>query len=146
MQLSCHLYMLFVDNFDLVKEIHSIDSVLEVIASTLNISQKRDPFQPHFTFLVDSLYQLSQSLDVNCNAELGLKVVLMTTPQAALLTMVFYNFRILIIILILLKSADLFLFFRMGKSFRSLYFGQSQLLFGQMNKSMIHWYQSFYGG
>ncbi|PWA96465.1 hypothetical protein CTI12_AA038640 [Artemisia annua] len=86
-QLSCHLYALFVDNFELVKEIHSVDSILEVISSTLMLSQNRDAFQPHFTFSVEGLYQLSEAIDVNCNAELGLKVVLMSTPQAAILNM-----------------------------------------------------------
>ncbi|XP_071738783.1 uncharacterized protein [Rutidosis leptorrhynchoides] len=82
-QLSCHLYSLLVDNFELVKEINSVESILKVIALTLEISQKRDMLQPHFTFSVDSLYQLSQTIDV----ELALKVVLMNPPQAALLTM-----------------------------------------------------------
>ncbi|KAJ9540122.1 hypothetical protein OSB04_026628 [Centaurea solstitialis] len=92
-QLSCHLYVLFVDSFELVKEVHMVDSVLEVLASTLNISQKRDAFQPHFTFSVEGLYQLSQAIDVCCNgehnptAELGLKVVLMSTPQPAIFSM-----------------------------------------------------------
>lgn len=88
-QLSCHLYVLFVDNFELVKEIHSVESILEVIAFSLERSQKRDTLQPHFTFSIESLYQLSQAIDV----ELGLKVVLMSTPQAALLTMVSFSYR-----------------------------------------------------
>ncbi|KVI09717.1 Nucleolar pre-ribosomal-associated protein 1, N-terminal [Cynara cardunculus var. scolymus] len=92
-QLSCHLYALFADSFELVKEIHLVDSVLEVLASTLKISQKRDAFQPHLTFSVEGLYQLSQAIDVCCNgehsptAELGLEVLLMSTPQAALFSM-----------------------------------------------------------
>ncbi|KAI7735982.1 hypothetical protein M8C21_022394 [Ambrosia artemisiifolia] len=86
-QISCHLYVLFVENLELVKEIHLVDSVLEFISSTLEISQKRNVLQPHFTFSVEGLFELSQAVDVNCNAELGLKVVLMSSPQPALLTM-----------------------------------------------------------
>ncbi|KAJ0657662.1 putative nucleolar pre-ribosomal-associated protein [Helianthus annuus] len=86
-QISCRLYVLFVENIELVKEIHLFDSVLELVSSTLEISQKRDVLQPHFTFSVEGLFELSKAVDVNCNAELGLKVVLMSTPQPALLTM-----------------------------------------------------------
>lgn len=87
-QISSHLYVLLVENIDIVKEIHLVDSVLELIFSTLKISQKRDALQPHFTISVEGLFELSQAIDVNCNAELGLKVVLMSTPQPALLSMV----------------------------------------------------------
>nr|XP_043632579.1 uncharacterized protein LOC122603821 isoform X2 [Erigeron canadensis] len=82
-QLSCHLYALFVDKFELVNEIHSADLILEIMFSTLKISQEREVNQPHFTFSIEGLYQLSQATD----AELGLKVVLINTPQAALLSM-----------------------------------------------------------
>ncbi|XP_076947008.1 uncharacterized protein LOC143618794 [Bidens hawaiensis] len=86
-QISCHLYVLLVENLELVKECHLVDSVLELISSTLEISQKRDVVQPHFTFSVEGLFELSQAIEGNCNAEVGLKVVLMSTPQPALLTM-----------------------------------------------------------
>ncbi|XP_076895789.1 uncharacterized protein LOC143548550 [Bidens hawaiensis] len=86
-QISCHLYVLLVENIELVKECHLVDSVLELISSTLEISQKRDVVQPHFTFSFEGLFELSQAIEGNCNAEVGLKVVLMSTPQPALLTM-----------------------------------------------------------
>ncbi|KAK9061269.1 hypothetical protein SSX86_018449 [Deinandra increscens subsp. villosa] len=86
-QISCHLYALFVENMDLMRETHLVDSVLDIISSTLKISQKSDVLQPHFTFSVEGLFELSQAFDVNCNAESGLKVVLMSTPQPELVTM-----------------------------------------------------------
>ncbi|KAI3799706.1 hypothetical protein L1987_35005 [Smallanthus sonchifolius] len=86
-QVSCQLYVLFVENLELVKEVHLVDSVLELISSTLEISQKREVVQPHFTISVEGLFELSRAIDGNCNAELGLKVILMSTPQPALLTM-----------------------------------------------------------
>lgn len=87
-QITHYLYVLFTDRFELLKEIHLADLVLEVLSSTLKISQKRDKIQPHLTFSVDGLYRLFQAIDGCCNGEYkGLEVVLMTTPQPAILTM-----------------------------------------------------------
>ncbi|KAC9631546.1 hypothetical protein E3N88_45514 [Mikania micrantha] len=52
-----------------------------------NVSQQKDVLQPHFNISVEGLFELSQAIDKNCNAESVLKVVLMSTPQPTLLTM-----------------------------------------------------------
>ncbi|KAL8193175.1 hypothetical protein R6Q57_027079 [Mikania cordata] len=86
-QISCHLYAHFVKNLEVVKEIHLVDSVLESISSTLDVSQQKDVLQPHFNISAEGLFELSQAIDKNCNTESVLKVVLMSTPQPALLAM-----------------------------------------------------------
>ncbi|KAL7615060.1 hypothetical protein Lser_V15G08570 [Lactuca serriola] len=88
-QLTHHLCVLFTDQFEVVKEMQLVDSVLEVICSTLKISEKRrEVFQPHLRFSIEGVYGLFEAVNACCcNGELGLEVVLMTTPQPGILTM-----------------------------------------------------------
>lgn len=89
-QLTHHLCVLFTHQFEVVKEMQLVDSVLEVICSTLKISEKRrEVFQPHLRFSIEGVYGLFEAVNACCcNGELGLEVVLMTTPQPGILTMV----------------------------------------------------------
>ncbi|KAL7262824.1 hypothetical protein ACSBR1_001060 [Camellia fascicularis] len=68
-------------------------TVLEILASTLKISQKRKVYQPHFTLSIEGLFRMYEVINVCSNgnyspsAELGLKAVLMSTPLVTLLCM-----------------------------------------------------------
>ncbi|XXG86023.1 hypothetical protein AAC387_Pa11g1011 [Persea americana] len=89
-ELSSYLFMIFVNDLKLAKDNPALaDSILHLLFSTLRISQKRKIYQPHFTFSVDGLLQLHQAIDEKFNkgsfgitAEIGLKIILMSTPLA----------------------------------------------------------------
>ncbi|GAB2229982.1 hypothetical protein Droror1_Dr00014238 [Drosera rotundifolia] len=62
-------------------------SILRVIVSTLELSQKREVHKPHYTLSVRDLYDLYLAIHYSkCSycAELALKVVLMSTPQVTI--------------------------------------------------------------
>ncbi|KAK6946890.1 LOW QUALITY PROTEIN: Nucleolar pre-ribosomal-associated protein 1, N-terminal [Dillenia turbinata] len=70
-----------------------VNLIVEVLTSTLKLSQERNTSQPHFTLSVEGLYQIYLAVDA-CNnakssfsAELGLKAILMSTPPTNIISM-----------------------------------------------------------
>ncbi|KAL5804145.1 hypothetical protein ACOSQ3_030945 [Xanthoceras sorbifolium] len=87
MELSSRLYKILVGGVNLIREnVSLVNSILEILISTLKISQKRKMYQPHFTLSLESLLQIYEAVNVyntakpSANAELGLKAILMSTP------------------------------------------------------------------
>ncbi|XP_042949109.1 uncharacterized protein LOC122281567 isoform X5 [Carya illinoinensis] len=93
-ELSLHLYKFLIGGSTFIEEnVALLDPFLQIIISTLKISQKRKIYQPHFTLSVEGLYQMYQSVNVNnyagscpC-AEAGLRAILMGTPAVAIFHM-----------------------------------------------------------
>lgn len=87
-QISSYLFKLLTrDTYSLTKNIPLVNSMLQVIASTLRLSQKRKIYQSHFTFSLHALVNLCRSIEaVSSDSEsdqtviLGLDVILMSTP------------------------------------------------------------------
>ncbi|KAJ0045378.1 hypothetical protein Pint_04163 [Pistacia integerrima] len=87
MELSSLLFKLLVAGAKLIREnVSLVKSILQILISTLNISQKRKLYQPHLTLSLESFFQIYQTVNVyntarsSANAELGLKAILMSTP------------------------------------------------------------------
>lgn len=87
MELSSLLFKLLVAGLKLIREnVSLVKSILQILISTLKISQKRKIFQPHLTLSLESFFQIYQTIDAHdnarpsANAELGLKAILMSTP------------------------------------------------------------------
>lgn len=63
-----------------------VDLILQIIISTLKISQKRKIYQPHFTLAIEGLYHVYEVVSLYdsrkslLTSEYGLKVMLMSTP------------------------------------------------------------------
>ncbi|KAH7861420.1 hypothetical protein Vadar_025943 [Vaccinium darrowii] len=80
-ELSTHLYKLLVGGNLIDENVHLVTSVLEILTSTLKISQERKVYQPHFTLSVEGLFKIYKVVNVCCDgifshcAELGLKAV-----------------------------------------------------------------------
>lgn len=93
-ELSSHIYKLLVDFMELLEaNVDLVKSILQILLSTLKISQKRKIYQPHLTLSVDSLNKLCEAAKVYSNgryntSELALKVVLMSTPQMGIFNLV----------------------------------------------------------
>ncbi|XP_059628326.1 uncharacterized protein LOC132271080 [Cornus florida] len=92
--LSSHIYKLLVGGMEVMKESVSLaSSILEILTSTLKMSQNRKIIQPHFTLSVDGLFHIYKAVDVygeaiyNPGAELGLRAVLMSNPPVAIFHM-----------------------------------------------------------
>uniref|UniRef100_A0A5B6YI04 Nucleolar pre-ribosomal-associated protein 1 N-terminal domain-containing protein n=1 Tax=Davidia involucrata TaxID=16924 RepID=A0A5B6YI04_DAVIN len=90
-ELSSHLYKLLVGDVKLMKEHGPLaSSILQILTSTLKISQKRKIFQPHFTLSFEGLFHIYRAVDVYGNArhspvaEFGLRTVLMSNPPVAI--------------------------------------------------------------
>jgi nucleolar pre-ribosomal-associated protein 1 len=87
-QISSYLFNLLTrDTYSLTEHILLVNSMLEVIISTLRLSQKRKIYQSHFNLSLDTLVNLCRSIDtVSSNMEssqtvfLGLDVILMSVP------------------------------------------------------------------
>ncbi|GLT56603.1 hypothetical protein SLA2020_296340 [Shorea laevis] len=84
MELSCHLYKLL-QRMNLAKEnVALVNPILEILSSTLTLSQKREMHQPHFTLALEGLILIYQAVNVHgtakfiANAVLGLKAILMS--------------------------------------------------------------------
>ncbi|KAA8534396.1 hypothetical protein F0562_031913 [Nyssa sinensis] len=92
-ELSSQLYELFVGDIALMKENGPlVSSILQILTSTLKISQKRKIFQPHFTLSFEGLFHIYQAVDGYGNtgdsvAEYGLRTVLMSNPPVAIFHM-----------------------------------------------------------
>lgn len=96
MELTSHLYKLLVDGVNLIRENSSLaGSVMEILISTLKISQKRKMYQPHFSLSLERLLQMYEAVNEphsaeQCpNAELGLKAILMSTPVVDIFHLVY---------------------------------------------------------
>lgn len=93
-ELAAHLYRILVGCTKFIQEKTRItDLILELLMSTLKISQKRKVYQPHFTISFEGLYHLCKAVDACCSgafsstAEIGLKAILMSTPPVSILHM-----------------------------------------------------------
>lgn len=92
-ELSSHLYKLLADGKLIKENVSLVNSVLNVLTSTLRISQKREVYQPHFTLSVEGIFQMYEAVHVcsdgrySSNAVAGLEAVLMSTPPAAIILM-----------------------------------------------------------
>lgn len=95
MELSLHLYKFLIDGVAFIREnVALLVPFLQIMMSTVKISQKRKIYQPHFTLSVEGLYRVYQAVNVynsavSCPcAEVGLKAILMGTPPVAAFHMV----------------------------------------------------------
>ncbi|KAJ4774620.1 Nucleolar pre-ribosomal-associated protein 1 [Rhynchospora pubera] len=87
-QMSSYLFKhLTRDRYSLTEHISLVNAMLQVIVSTLRLSQKRKIYQPHFTFSLQAVVNLCRSIDtVSSYMESdrtvlhGLDVILMSTP------------------------------------------------------------------
>ena len=71
-----------------------VNLFLQIMTSTVKISQKRKIYQPHFTLSIEDLYQIYQAVNEYNHAgsypcaEVGLKAILMGAPPAGFFQMV----------------------------------------------------------
>ncbi|WRX29039.1 Nucleolar pre-ribosomal-associated protein 1 [Theobroma cacao] len=87
MELASHLYKLLVGGMKLINE-HAafVNPTLQIIISTLKMSQKRQMYQPHFTLSLEGLFQIYRAVNehdigrYSGNAECGLEAILTSTP------------------------------------------------------------------
>ncbi|XP_037495810.1 uncharacterized protein LOC105637608 isoform X2 [Jatropha curcas] len=94
MEFSSHLYKLLVRGLKFIKEnAWLINSVLQIIISTLKISQRRDTYQPHFNLSFEGLFQIYQALGAcdtsrpSPSVEFGLQAILRSTPPIDIFSM-----------------------------------------------------------
>ncbi|KAL5548345.1 hypothetical protein UlMin_003576 [Ulmus minor] len=93
MELVSHLYRFLVGGVIFMENSALVNSCLEIMISTLKISQKRKVYQPHFNLSIEGLYQIYKAIYTlddarTCaSAEFGLKAILMSTPPADLFCM-----------------------------------------------------------
>ncbi|XVF79543.1 hypothetical protein PTKIN_Ptkin14bG0231500 [Pterospermum kingtungense] len=87
MELASHLYKLLLGGMKLINEYAAfINPTLQIIISTLMISQKRQMYQPHFTLSHEVLYQICFAFNehdtgrFSANAESRLEAILMSAP------------------------------------------------------------------
>ncbi|KAJ8763357.1 hypothetical protein K2173_002240 [Erythroxylum novogranatense] len=92
MGLVSHLFRLLFDGLKLSNEdVGLADVLLQIIMSTLKISQKRKIYQSHYTVSIAGLFKIYQACDVPnaassyFSAESGLKTILMSTPPVDIL-------------------------------------------------------------
>ncbi|KAL3520732.1 hypothetical protein ACH5RR_018881 [Cinchona calisaya] len=93
-ELAAHVYQILVGCTKLIQEHTRItDLILQLLMSTLKISQKRKIYQPHFKLSLEGLYQLYDAVDAcpggsfSSTSEIGLKAILMSTPPVSVLHM-----------------------------------------------------------
>ncbi|XP_055805226.1 uncharacterized protein LOC129874030 isoform X2 [Solanum dulcamara] len=93
-ELSCNLYKMLIEGVEMLKvNTQLVKLIIQILRSTLRISQKRKVYQPHFTLSVESLLQLCEVVDECCDgrqslvAQIGLEAVLMSTPPVNILRM-----------------------------------------------------------
>lgn len=99
-EVSSYLLNLLVSSLGILKEsIRLINSIFDVISSTLKISQKRKVYISHFTVSLDTLFQCYQVMDkelrhtmFNETYELGLRTLLMCTPPSIIFSTVYIVF------------------------------------------------------
>lgn len=95
MAISSRLYRLLGRGLVSVQEnATSVNLILQILSATLNISQKRKMYQPHFTITVEGIFQLFEAVascdspQVDASAERGLNTILMSTPPVDIISMV----------------------------------------------------------
>lgn len=95
MELLSHLYRFLVGGVTLIKENTTlVNAILELMISTLKISQKRKIYQPHFNVSIEGLFKLLKAVNVYDNVkfcpsvEFGIKVILMSAPPNTIICMV----------------------------------------------------------
>ncbi|XP_057475147.1 uncharacterized protein LOC130763274 [Actinidia eriantha] len=92
-ELSTHLYNLLVGGSMVEEKLSIVCLILQILTSTMKISQKRKVYRPHFTLSFEGLFQIYEVVNVCSNgnyspsAELGLQAVLMSTPPVTILCM-----------------------------------------------------------
>ncbi|RDY02938.1 Nucleolar pre-ribosomal-associated protein 1, partial [Mucuna pruriens] len=94
MELSSNLFNFLLHDVTLTNEsVVLVNPFLQMITSTLKLSQKRKIYQPHFTLSVEGLYQMYQAGSV-CNQatksikpELALEAILMNAPPVSIFLM-----------------------------------------------------------
>ncbi|OMP06680.1 hypothetical protein COLO4_07980 [Corchorus olitorius] len=94
MELASHLYKLLVSGKKLINEHGTfVNPTLHIITLTLELSQKRQINQPHFTLSLEGLFQIYQAVDEHeigrhtANAEHGLEAILMSAPPVDIFCM-----------------------------------------------------------
>lgn len=87
-EVALHLYKLLIGAVQLMKDnVTLVNSILQILISTLKFSQKRKIYQPRFTISIEGLFKIYQAVvDVSSvprsspASEFGLKVILMSSP------------------------------------------------------------------
>ncbi|XVF18198.1 hypothetical protein REPUB_Repub11eG0001000 [Reevesia pubescens] len=89
MELASHLHKLLVGGMKWMNDYAAfVNPTLQIIISTLKMSQKRQIYQPHFNLSLEVLFQICLAVDehdigrCSANAECGLEAILMSTPPA----------------------------------------------------------------
>ncbi|KAF8026216.1 hypothetical protein BT93_F2887 [Corymbia citriodora subsp. variegata] len=93
-ELSSHLFKFLSHNAKLMRENASIiDLILQILVTTLKISQKRKIFQPHFTLAIEGLFHIYEAIKL-CDStqafpcsEFGLRSILMNAPPPSIINM-----------------------------------------------------------
>ncbi|KAL3736326.1 hypothetical protein ACJRO7_025308 [Eucalyptus globulus] len=93
-ELSSHLFKFLSDKAELMSEnALVIDLILQILVTTLKISQKRKIFQPHFTLAIEGLFQIYEAVKL-CDStqafpcsEVGLRSILMNAPPPSIIDM-----------------------------------------------------------
>ncbi|CAI9091124.1 OLC1v1026064C1 [Oldenlandia corymbosa var. corymbosa] len=93
-EIASHLFRILVGGTRFTEQqTRTTDQILQLLMTTLKLSQKREVYKPHFTPSFESLFKLYQAIDKCCGkqfcsiAEIGLKAILMSTPQPAIFDM-----------------------------------------------------------
>ena len=95
-EVALHLYKLLIGAVQLMKDnVTLVNSILQILISTLKFSQKRKIYQPRFTISIEGLFKIYQAVvDVSSvprsspASEFGLKVILMSSPPLNIFQMV----------------------------------------------------------
>lgn len=95
MELSSNLFNFLLRDGTLANEtLLLVNPFLQMVASTLKLSQKRKIYQPHFTLSIEGLYQMYQTGSVynkgtkSIKPELALEAILMNSPHISIFYMV----------------------------------------------------------
>lgn len=114
MELCSHLYQVLIGGLTFKKgNVALVNLFLQIMISTVKISQKREIYQPHFTLSLEGLYQIYQAVSVYnyagsypC-AEVGLKAILMGTPPVDFFHMVSLSLSLFVIFGIFTLSPEI---------------------------------------
>ncbi|KAJ4837428.1 hypothetical protein Tsubulata_012761 [Turnera subulata] len=94
-ELTTHLYKLLIGGLKSITEnVALANSVLNIMISTMKMSQKRKIYQPHLTLSFEGLFHIYQASTAcatgrsSSNSELGLKAILMSIPPTDVFHMV----------------------------------------------------------
>lgn len=97
MELSSNLFNFLLHDVTLASEtVVLVNSFLQMISSTLKLSQRRKIYQSHYVLSIEGLYQIYQAGSVYDQAtksvkpELALEAILMNAPPASIFLMVLF--------------------------------------------------------